>query len=259
MMPALPAGLLVLLVVSLSGCGQDLSLDPPPDSEQMTVTVKVPKELKARTLEVMYRSPLCKRITHGSSGQRIELEGYHGIDVQLQREGQSDLYSAKLPMDGGGACQWHLSNILFGVIYGDPTSFGESVTWGTGGGIVVMFDRNRPLLSSGLPIKIDGDLTIKKDYYPSVRESFLGGYRKRVSLTGLGGAYVMYQAFQARKIYFEPVLHSDFVVYSAGPKIKKDGNHTTISYPDGSFEADGRSGPNFNKLQAIRLAAEIEK
>jgi hypothetical protein len=54
-------------------------------------------------------------------------------------------------------------------------------------------------------------------------------------------------------------LHSDFVVYSAGPKIKKDGNHTTISYPDGSFEADGRSGPNFNKLQAIRLAAEIEK
>jgi hypothetical protein len=45
-------------------------------------------------------------------------------------------------------------------------------------------------------------------------------------------------------------------VYSAGPKIKKEGNYTSIIYPDGSFEADGRYGPNFRKLQAIRLAAE---
>jgi hypothetical protein len=69
----------------------------------------------------------------------------------------------------------------------------------------------------------------------------------------------MYQALQARQVYFEPILHSDFVVYSAGPKIKKEGNHTVITYPDGSVEPDGRWGPNFRKLQAIRQAAESKQ
>jgi hypothetical protein len=258
MNPIYSVGLLASLA-HLSVCGQSLSLNPPLDSEQLTVTVKVPEELKARTLEVTYRSPICKRITHGSSGQRIELEGYHGIDVQLQREGQSDLYSAKLPMDGGGTCQWHLSNILFGVTYGDPTRFGENVTWGAGGGVVVMFDHNRPSLSSGLPKKVDGNLAIKKDYYPWLYERFLGGYERNISLAGEGDIHLMYQALEARHVYFEPVLHSDFMVTSEGTKVHKVGDFIKFTYPDGSIAADGKYQPDFRKLQAIRLAAEIEK
>jgi hypothetical protein len=207
----------------------------------------------------MYRSAVCKNITHGASGQRIELEGYHGIDVQLRRLGASDLYQAKLPIDGGGACQWHLSNVMFGVAYSDPARFGENVTFGAGGGVVVMFDHNRPSRSSGLPIKVDGDLTIKKDYYPWLSEAFLGGYRKQISLEGVGDIYLMYQALQARQVYFEPVLHSDFLVTSVQPKVKKKGNHTSFTYPDGSVVTDGRSRPDFRKLHAIRLAAESKQ
>ncbi|CAN7648343.1 hypothetical protein [Pseudomonas umsongensis] len=98
MIKKMPVALLILFV-SLSGCAKDYSLAPPPDSEQMTITVKVPKELVARPMLVMYRSATCKRITHGASGERIELEGYHGIEVQLQRQGQSYLHSTKLPME----------------------------------------------------------------------------------------------------------------------------------------------------------------
>jgi hypothetical protein len=225
----------------------------------MTITVKVPKELETETLKVMYRSAVCKYITHGAFGQRIELEGYHGIDVQLQRQGQSALYQAKLPIDGGGTCQWHLSNVRFGVAYGNPARFGENVTYGAGGGVVVMFDHNRPSLSSGLPKKVDGDLAIRKDYYPWLSEAFLDGYRKRVSLAGEGSIYLMYQALQARQVYFEPVLHSDFLVRSEGTKIHKIGSFITFTYPDGSVAADGRYQPNFRKLQAIRLAAEAQK
>jgi hypothetical protein len=250
---------MIMLFTSLSGCAMDRSLVPPPDSELMTITVKVPKDLKARTLEVMYRSPICKRITSGASGQRIELQGYHGIDVQLQQQGQSDLYEAKLPIDGGGGCQWHLSNVSFGVVYSDPKRFGKNVTWGAGGGIGVKFDQNRPLRTSGIPIEVEGDLTLKKDYYAWIDEEFLGPYKKTVSLTGEGDIYLSYQALQARQIYFEPVLHSGFAVYSAGPKIKKEGNHTAFTYPDGSTSADGRSKPDFRKLQAIRLAAEAQQ
>ncbi|NWE16724.1 hypothetical protein [Pseudomonas yamanorum] len=250
---------MITLFTSLSGCAMDRSLAPPPNSELMTITVKVPKDLKARTLEVMYRSPICKRITSGASGQRIELQGYHGIDVQLQQLGQSDLYEAKLPIEGGGACQWHLSNVSFGVVYGDPKRFGENVTWGAGGGIGVKFDHNRPLSTSGLPIEIEGDLVIKKDYYPWLNEAFLGGHRKRISLTGEGDIYLTYQALQARRVYFEPVLHSDFMATSQGSRVHKVGSYITFTYPDGSTSADGRSKPDFRKLQAIRLAVQAQK
>jgi hypothetical protein len=95
-------------------------------------------------------------------------------------------------------------------------------------------------------------LTIKKDYYPWVKETFLGGYSKRVSLAGEGGIYLKYQALQARKVYFEPVLQSDYVVRSEGTKVQKKGSFIKFTYPDGSVVADGRSQPNFLKLQTIR-------
>jgi hypothetical protein len=110
-----------------------------------------------------------------------------------------------------------------------------------------------------MPIEVEGNLMIKKDYYPWIDEEFLGPYKKTVSLTGEGDIYLSYQALQTRQVYFEPVLHSGFAVYSAGPKIKKEGNHTAFTYPDGSTSADGRSKPDFRKLQAIRLAAEVQQ
>lgn len=240
---------------SLSGCAQDYSLAPPADSEKITVTVKLPKELKTETMWVMYRSATCKRISHGASGQRVEQDGHHSVYKEFQRQGQSDLYQVELPKDGGGACKWHLANVTFGVVYADPSQFGENVTYGAGGGVVVIFDHNNSP-RGGADTEVDGDLIIKKEYYPWVKENFLGGYRKRVSLAGEGDIYLSYQALTARKVYFEPVLHSDFVLYSAGPKVKKKGNFTAFTYPDGSVVADGKWHPNFLKLQTIRTGRD---
>jgi hypothetical protein len=247
--------ILTVMTFNLSGCGQDYSLSPPADSEQITVTVKVSKELKAETMQVMYRSTTCKRISQGASGQRLESDGYHGLDVELQRQGLSDLYQVKLPKDGGGACRWHLANVTFGVVYADPSRFGENVITGGGGGVVVIFDHNNSP-RGGADIEVDGDLTIKKDYYPWVKETFLGGYSKRISLVSKGDIYVMYQALEARHVNFEPVLHGEFTVYSTQPKVKKKGNHTSFTYPDGSIVADGQSQPDFLKLQMIRTGRD---
>ncbi|RON51542.1 hypothetical protein [Pseudomonas frederiksbergensis] len=249
---------LLSLFVSVTGCAKDLSLAPPPDSERITVTVKVPEDLKARAMQVMYRSTLCTFFSRNAWGEPYKRDGYQRTDMQPVRQGQSDIYEVRLPIDGGGACQWRLSNVTFGVTYADPTRFGENVTWGAGGGVVVIFDHNNSS-QGGADIEVDGDLTLKKDYYPWVKESFLGGYIKRVSLAGEGDIYLMYQALQARQVHFEPVLHSDFLVYSVQPKEKKKGNHTAFTYPDGSVLADGQSKPNFRKLQAIRQAAQSKK
>ena len=96
------------------------------------------------------------------------------------------------------------------------------------------------------------------DYYPWLSESFLGGYKKDISLAGEGNTHLMYRALLARKVYFEPVLHSNFVVRSTEPKEKKKGNHITFTYPDGSVLADGQYKPDFLKLQTIRTGRARE-
>ena len=243
---------LFTLFFSLSGCSQDYSLAPPADSEKVTVTVKLPKELQARRMQVIYRSTRCTFTDHTASGKSYQRDGYQRSDKELMRQGQSDFYVAKVPMDGGGACRWRLSNLTFGVKYGEPTLFGENVTFGAGGGVTVIFDRNNSP-RGGANIKVDGDLTIEKDYYPWVSESFIGKYKKDVNLLSEGPDYFLtYQALQARQVYFEPILHTDLLVSSVGPKVKKKGNYAVFTYPDGSSEAVARAKPDFLKLQTIR-------
>jgi hypothetical protein len=243
---------------SLNGCAKDYSLAPPADSKKVTVTVKLPEELKTETMWVMYRSATCKRISYGASGQRTERDGHNSVYKEFERQGQSDIYQVELPKDGGGACLWHLANVTFGVAYADPNRFGENVIPGGGGGVVVILDHNNSP-RGGADFKVDGDLTIQKDYYPWVSEAFLGGYKKHISLLGEGRLYLKYQALQAQKIYFEPILHTDFMLHSLGVKEKKEGNNIAFTFPDGSVWAEGRLDSKFQKLQAIRLAAENKK
>lgn len=249
---------IIVLLATLSGCAKDYNLAPPDDSQQITVTVKVPKELKARSMKVMYRSTLCTFTSRTASGVPYKRDGYQKADIQPMQRGQSDLYEAKLPIDGGGACQWRLSNVTFGVVYENPESFGKDVTFGAGGGVVVVFDHNNSP-RGGTGIKIDGDILIKKDYYPWIDEDFLGQYKKTVNLTGEVETYLGYQALQASKVYFEPILHSGFVLYSSGPKEKKKGNYSVFTFPDGSVVADGRPDSKFLKMQAIRNTAEAKQ
>ena len=250
--PALPLPIIVCaLLFGLGGCQQDYSLAPPADSEKIIVTVKLPKELKTETMWVMYRSTTCRQASYGASGQRTERDGYHSVYKELERQGQSDLYQVELPKDGGGACRWHLANVTFGVAYADPTHFGENVTFGTGGGVVVIFDHNNSPRGAA-DIQIDGDLTIRKEYYPWVGELFIGGYKKYISLAGEGGTYLKYQASAARQVYFEPIIHSEFIVRSKGAKVHKIGDFMKFTYPDGSVVAERYAKPDFLKLQTMR-------
>jgi hypothetical protein len=250
--------LILLALFSLSGCAKDRSLAPPPDSEQVTVTVKVPKELVTEELKIIYRSSICTRTVYNVHDEPVELDGIKGTHTQLQQQGDSDLYQAKVAVDGGGECHWRLSNLTFGVKYKDPTIFGENVTFGGGGGVVVHFDDDDSWLGSPT-FKREGDLVIKKNYYPWLSGLYLNGYKRAVSLTGDGQIYLKYKSPQARNIYFEPVFHKDFLVKSEGPKIHKVGSFLRFFYPDGTTASDGRAKPDFRKLQEIRLNAEAKK
>lgn len=249
----------LLMLLSLGGCAQNRTheLAPPPGGAQVHFSIKVPPDLAANPMRVMYRSAKCPATRSGADWTTYEEDGRHAIEVLPQRQGNSDLYVADLAVDGGGACQWQLSNVTFGVHYANTARFGTNVEPAGGGGVIVIFDNNLAQQRSMYPPeKVEGDLMIKKDYYPWVNEHFLIRHEKQAWLVSDGDIFLTYKAKQARKVIFEPILHADYVVYSEGPKVKREGNYTRFTYPDGSVVADGDIQPDFDKLQAIRLGGQ---
>nr|AAT90775.1 hypothetical protein qs112 [uncultured proteobacterium QS1] len=244
-----------LLLFSVSGCAQNQTLSPPPGGEEVSITVKVPPNLAAEPMRVMYRSEKCSIKRSGADWSSYEEDGYLSTTIQPQQQGQSDIYEAKLAINGGSRCQWQLSNVTFGVTYANTTHFGDTVRAGPGGGIIVMFDQHLPQQRSAFEPtrKVSGDLLIRKDYYPWINEQLIGKHENVAWIVGEGEIYSYYRAPNARKLTFEPVLHADYVVYSVESKVQKVGSYPQNTYPDGSVTADGNK-PSFKKLQAIRLS-----
>lgn len=247
------------LFLSVSGCAADRSMSPPPNSEKVHFIIKIPESLEVKPIQVMYRSTVCRHFTHDAHGRRETLDGYNGFELRL-RQGENDLYETEVYVDGGGPCRWRLSNVDIGVQYRVPTPFGVDATPGWGGGLIIVFDSNNPQRQVSTAISVQGEkLDIIKDYYPLVTERFINGYRKFASLVGVDARDLTYNAPQARQIYFEPLLHREYVVTSIEPKKNIFGVFPKFYYPDGTFQSHWRSTVDFKKMQEIRLKAETLK
>ncbi len=247
------------LLTSISGCAKDRRLSPPPDGEKVSFIIKVPEGLEAKPMRVMYRSAICRHLTNDAHGRGETLDGYNGFELTLRRS-QGDLYEAELYVDGGGPCKWRLSNVDFGVQYSVPTPFGSDAIPGWGGGLIIVFDSNNPQRRVSSAITVAGSkLDIVEDYYPLVTERFINGYRKYASLVGVDARDLTYHAPQARKIYFVPVLHRDYVVQCIEPKQNVFGVFPKFYYPDGTVQSHWRSEADFRKMQEIRLKVEAKK
>jgi len=247
-----------LAMLSLMGCAENKAQDfsPPPGGEQVTVTVKVPQDLVADTMRVMYRSQKCPIKRSGANWTSYEEDGYYSIEVVPQRQGQSDLYVAKLDRNGGGACQWNLSNVTFGVHYENTAKFGRDVEYIGGGKVVVVFDRNLPQERTMYGIHdVEGDIHIRQDYFPWVSEIYLGGRRNVVQLYG-GGKLATYRSLDSKFVKFEPVLHKDTVVRTIGVKTSGQGEKAENIYPDGTREFSNYD-PSLKKLKAISAGKAV--
>jgi hypothetical protein len=248
------------LVFFVSGCATDRSLSPPPSGEKVTFIIKTPEELKPSAMRAMYRSAKCQRVTHDAHGQPRRVDGKNLYEGRFELSGETGMYQTELFLNGGGACEWRLSNVVFSVVHRNPQNFGKGVVSGAGAEVIVIFDHSNPQLRVSTPVPVTGsEVNVVKDLYPWIKESFISGYIKRLGLSGKDGGDYTYYAPQARNVYFEPVLHSGFVVTSVAPKKHVIGDFIEFHYPDGTVESDGRSEPDFEKLQKIRLGAETKK
>ena len=246
---------MLVVFYSTVALSEDFSLNSVPGGKNVLVRLKLNEALKPEPMELMYRSKLCRYITSSASGKTIELDGYNRIEVNFSDSG-GGLMSYEVPLEGGTACEWKLSSIAFGVEYDGEGRFGHNLRYVGGGGLVVSFDDHTAQRASNYPKTIPGDLVLKQDYYPWVLEKFIGGYEKAIGLAGNGYGYATFIAPAARNIYFEPIVHVDFPVFSVSPKVKAKGNKTVFTYPDGSTAVHALTQPLFKKLQAIRLQTE---
>lgn len=252
----------VLALLFLSGCqlARNSTLSPKPEAGTIQVTIKVPEELVARDMQVIYRSTKCTTTYRSMlDWEKRTRDNYAGLHLQPVRRPGTDLYEATLAVNGSGACRWRLSNAIFGVSYRDPSKFGSDVKLGAGGGLIVMFDESDS--AHGGPnfkasISAEGVASVKQNYYPWLHERFLGGDRKSISLTTDADIFIRLRAPNARAVHFEPIFHPQFLVRSIGPKVKRKGESTVFFYPDGSHSTESRTKPSFKKLEAMRQAAE---
>ena len=240
---------ILTLVIMLSGCvsERNRTLSPPEDTQWVTVGVKIPAELLVLPLKVIYRSEICKRTRHNSSGEAYEVPGYNSMEFPLSpKDSTENFFDVKLARQGGGRCQWHLSVADIRLQYKNTVQFGQG-TESVLKRIRLAFDY-LAVNQGGGHQRINSDGLISKDYFPYLSEGFIGGYEKNIWIYD-GEMNERYSALNINSIIFYPLLHSDKLVRSIGPKKKEKGVYGTLIYPDGTTVPKTETFPDIDVLK----------
>ncbi|WP_413453493.1 hypothetical protein [Erwinia persicina] len=239
--------LYLLPLLALSGCALSENLSPPPNGKTVKVAVVKPADVDILPMDVIYRSEKCRDKIFTSTGALSSRAGYHLLTVPFKAEPGSGTVSNSVALDGGGQCEWKLSNILFQFKFSDMTKFGSDVKKNISNDIVFVFDENSPPRGDGHYENISGDAVIKQDYYPLVRHDRMIDHAKILRL--INKDMLTYRVTNPKSILFEPNVHSDKVVNVLGPE--KFGEDSVTTYPDGT-QTTNNKGPdpiNFKKLK----------
>ena len=134
------------LILFNAGCvnADDRTLSPPGNTQWVDVEVRNPSSYtQPFPLEVLYVSTTCKReLMSIRDGQHYEKVGYNPIKIPLQKQNYSNIRVGKIAKEGGGKCNWKLSQFNLGIEYVDATHLGKGLVPGTAVGATIAFDDN---------------------------------------------------------------------------------------------------------------------
>ncbi|MFJ3459695.1 hypothetical protein ACIPMZ_22495 [Scandinavium goeteborgense] len=234
----------LLPLIALSGCVLSEDLSPPPDAKMVNIAVVKPAELDILPMDVIYRSEKCRDKIFTSTGSITTRPGYHLLTVSFKPDAGSNTVSNKVALDGGGQCEWMLSNVKIEFQYSDMTLFGQDVKENIPNDIVFVFDKNAPSRGNGHYENIHTSTTIEKDYYPLIKKGFTNDGMSVLNIQGQ--PMLTYRIYDANNIIFKPNLNSDLLVNVLTPKKRGDGY--TLSYPNGETVIDHHF-PNSEKTK----------
>lgn len=233
----------------LLGCDKDESLNPSPDGEMVSVIAKMPLDSNILPLEVMYRSNTCLKSRINSNGDEVKEPGYHFIKKKFSHTARDNVFKLMIARDGGGQCEWVLSNITLGFnlkkVPIDKSENAEIIPIKE----IVVFDANSPQRVSGSYETVHGNLKLQSDYFPLITKR---RDRKRPLEYSVvrSSPDVIYKSMSANEVIFEPRLHSTKILRATEPPVQKVGEYISVSYPDGTTESSPYF-PNYKKLQAL--------
>lgn len=228
------------LLLPLSACSShfDRRINPPAQTQWVTLSVKVPKDIETLPMDVLYRSQICQEVAYDNTTEsHTKLVPAHSPhDVPLVQQGNSDLYQAKVALKGGGKCDWSLSVVRMRMQFKPDSSLAkgkDTIPSSTS----FVFDElgNNSSLLAGPPREVYGDQEIKITYFPMI---FIGHISNETSLELFSGDKRQskwsrtFRVHNTKELYIEPILKNDKTVIQESPKPQLD--KVTVTYPDGS-------------------------
>nr|WP_314266561.1 hypothetical protein [uncultured Moellerella sp.] len=237
----------LLSLFFLSGCAQSEVFSPPVNGESIHFSASIPTELEALPISATYRSEICRKERRNSNGKVYTIPGVHRANYPLSI-GQSNQSEANIPKEGGGKCDWKLSNIKFEVKLKDPAKIDPLITKNFGAEATFVFDNNAPATFDGGYEKKSGDLNETLVLFPLISERFLGEHVKNFWLIGKYDV-ITYKIYNSKKINLTILYKKNFLTHWQGRK-SQDGD-TSMSYPDGTVIYNGNTKPQYNKLIEI--------
>lgn len=249
------ATLSVLLpLTACSAAHFDRRITPPPDTPWVTLSVRVPQDVETLPMDVLYRSQTCKEVDYdGATESHTTLTPAHSAhDVSLVQQGNSNVYQARIALDGGNSCHWTLSVIRMRMQFKpeSPPARGKDTIPASTSLVFDELGKDSTILA-GPPKDVYGDQNIKITYFPMI---FIGHISNETSLelfagdTGFSQWSRTFRIHGAKIITIEPVLKSDKIVTQESPKAH--GDPVTVTYPDGSVAYS--DDIDYNRLLSIK-------
>lgn len=244
-----------LFMAFMSGCTGTMNktLSPPEDTKWVKVEIRNPSPYtKPFPLEILYISDICKRkLVSMRDGKHYEKSGYNLIKTPLNKHYDSDVWSAKVAINGGGKCNWMLSELNLGIKYIDVKHLGDNLVLGTSVGMTVAFGNNST--QYGLFELVSGnDMHLSPRYYPLIKEN------KRIiefnSLSLFGKNNFIKKTMMAlsgdMSVVFTPTLDETKIVYMIAPENSGVGDFYKFYYPNGDVVSDGSTHPDLKKSRS---------
>jgi hypothetical protein len=112
-------------------------METPADASWVEIEIKAPPYTKPRILAAHYHlenTEKCSELSSSFQRQELEFELSH-------QEKDVSVYIKRLPVEGGGICDWVLKEVRFGLSYAsiDHLNLGEGYRVGAGPAIQVLF------------------------------------------------------------------------------------------------------------------------
>ncbi len=233
----------------LLGCDKNESLNPPSNGEMVSVIAKMPAGSKILPLEIMYRSTTCLKSRKDSNGGMVKEPGYYFVKKEFNSVSDDNIFNLKIPRDGGGQCNWELSNITLGFYLKELPSGKDEKSENIPIKEIIVFDDNSPQRLSGTYEIINGDVTLKENYFPLITKRRNSNTLLEYSIVR-SSPDVIYKSTSAKKVIFEPRIHFSKVLRATEPTGQKVGVYMSVLYPDGTIE-NGPYFPNYKKLQFL--------